>query len=94
MIPQNANKSIVIGIENNGSKPNKDQSQNDENIDNIKCSPWAKFTISIKPKIKLKPAAINAYINPIINPVTIAWIIISDVIFLINNGYIFNVYIK
>ena len=39
MIPQNANKRIVIGIENNGSKPNKDQSQNDENIDNIKCSP-------------------------------------------------------
>ena len=32
-------KRIVIGIENNGSKPNKDQSQNDENIDNIKCSP-------------------------------------------------------
>ncbi len=94
MIPQNANKSIVIGIENSGSKPNNDQSQNDENIDNIKCSPWAKFTISIKPKIKLRPAAINAYINPIINPVTIAWIIISDVIFLINNGYIFNVYIK
>ncbi len=60
MIPQNANKRIVIGIENNGSKPNKDQSQNDENIDNIKCSPWAKFTISINPKIKLRPAAINA----------------------------------
>ena len=60
MIPQNANNSMVIGIENNGSKPNKDQSQNDENMDNIKCSPWAKFTISIKPKIKLKPAAINA----------------------------------
>ena len=94
MIPQNANNNIVIGIENNGSKPNKDQSQNDENMDNIKCSPWAKFTISINPKIKLKPAAINAYINPIINPVTIAWIIISDVICLIINGYIFNVYIK
>ena len=28
-----------VNIENNGSKPNKDQSQNDENIDNIKCSP-------------------------------------------------------
>ena len=60
MIPQNAISSIVIGIENSGSKPNKDQSQNDENIDNIKCSPWAKFTISINPKIKLKPAAISA----------------------------------
>ena len=66
MIPQKANKSIVIGIENNGSKPNKDQSQNDENMDNIKCSPWAKFTISIKPKIKLNPAAINAYIKQIL----------------------------
>lgn len=58
--PQNAINKMVIGIENSGSKPNKDQSQNDENIDNIKCSPWAKFTISINPKIKLKPDAINA----------------------------------
>ena len=72
-----------MGIEKSGSKPNKDQSQKDENIDSIKCSPWAKLTISINPKIKLKPAAINAYIKPIINPVTIAWRIISEVILLI-----------
>ena len=30
---------IVIGIEKIGSNPNKDHNQNDENIDNIKCSP-------------------------------------------------------
>ena len=36
---QKAKSKIVIGIEKSGSKPNKDQSQNDENIDNIKCSP-------------------------------------------------------
>jgi len=49
-----------MGIEKIGSNPNKDHNQKDENIDSIKCSPWAKFTISINPKIKLKPAAINA----------------------------------
>ena len=53
-------KKIVIGIEKIGSIPNNDQSQNEENIDNIKCSPWAKFTMSINPKIKLSPAAIKA----------------------------------
>ena len=53
-------KKIFIGIENIGSNPNNDHNQNDENIDNIKCSPWAKLTISINPNIKLKPAAINA----------------------------------
>ena len=57
---QKAKSSIVIGIEKSGSRPNKDQSQKEENIESIKCSPCAKFTISINPKIKLKPAAINA----------------------------------
>jgi len=51
---------IVIGIEKIGSIPNNDHNQNEENIDNIRCSPWAKLTISIKPKIKLSPAAIKA----------------------------------
>ena len=58
--PQKANINIVIGMEKTGSKPNNDHSQKDENIANIKCSPWAKLTISINPKIKLNPAAINA----------------------------------
>ena len=55
-----AKSNIVIGIEKSGSKPKRDQSQKEENIESIKCSPCAKFTISINPKIKLKPAAINA----------------------------------
>ena len=70
---------IVIGMEYKGSSPNKDHSQKDENMDNIKCSPWAKLTISINPKIKLRPAAISAYIIPTISPVTTACRIISEV---------------
>ncbi len=46
---------------------------------NIMNSPWAKFTISISPKIRLKPAAINAYTNPMSSPLMIAWMMISRV---------------
>ena len=59
-MPLTANNKTVIGIDTRGSRPNNVQSQKDENIESIKCSPCAKFTISINPKIKLKPAAINA----------------------------------
>ena len=59
-MPQKAKSNIVIGIEKSGSKPNSDHSQKEENIESIKCSPCAKFTISINPKIKLNPAAISA----------------------------------
>ena len=59
-VPQKTNSDIVIRIEKSGSKPNKDQSQKEENIESIKSSPCAKLTISINPNIKLKPAAINA----------------------------------
>ena len=59
-MPQKAKSNIVIGIEKSGSKPNKDHNQKEENIESIKCSPCAKFTISINPKIKLNPAAISA----------------------------------
>ena len=34
--------------------------QKEENMDNMRCSPCAKFTIPINPKIKLKPAAMSA----------------------------------
>ena len=59
-MPQSAISKMVIGIEKIGSIPNNDHNQKDENIDSIKCSPWAKLTMFIKPNIKLKPAAINA----------------------------------
>ena len=50
----------TMGNEKIGSRPSNFHNQKEKNIDSIKCSPWAKLTIPINPKIKLKPAAINA----------------------------------
>ena len=50
----------TMGNEKIGSRPSSFHNQKEKNIDSIKCSPCAKLTIPINPKIKLRPAAINA----------------------------------
>ena len=45
----------------------------------IRNSPWAKLTISMRPKMRESPAAISAYTKPISTPPTRAWAISSSV---------------
>ncbi len=48
------------GTEYIGSSPNSAHSQNAAYMLIIMNSPWAKLTISMSPKIRLKPAAMRA----------------------------------
>ena len=48
------------GSEISGSSPTSDHSQNVANMASMRNSPCAKFTISISPKMRLKPTATRA----------------------------------
>ena len=48
------------GTENTGSSPNRAHSQKAAYMLIIMNSPWAKLTISMSPKMRLKPAAMRA----------------------------------
>jgi hypothetical protein len=52
--------------------------QNVVYMPSIRNSPWAKFTISMRPKIRLSPAAMRAYRHPMRIPLRMPWINISE----------------
>src|SRR3990167_5539699 len=77
--PSAASASAVSGSASTGSRWASDHAKNATYMASMRNSPWAKLTISMRPKMSDRPAAIRAYTHPMSTPPTAAWRTTSSV---------------